>query len=87
MAVTLTDRTNAGNTYTSTLSAFITAFVELAATERALLRQGIDPPGGHFGGEVGDIQEHLRDLRHPVYAISPHIPRLSDRVTARAAQL
>jgi hypothetical protein len=47
MTVTTTDRTTAGNAYASALTALISTYVTLAATERALLRGAIDPPGGH----------------------------------------
>jgi hypothetical protein len=85
MAVNVTDRANAGTAYASALSTFISAYVELAATERALLRYGTNPPGGQFGAELGDIDLTL--LRHPLYAPAPDQPRLVDRVAARAAQL
>lgn len=82
---TTSDRATAGAAYTTALAALVTAYVELAATERALLRQGIDPTGGHFGAELSDI--NLIPFRHPVYAPHPDQPRLGDQVTARAAQL
>jgi hypothetical protein len=87
MPVTITDRTTAGNAYTSALTTLLNAYIELAATERALVRQGIDPPGGRFGAELGDLADDLFLLRHPVYALTPNQPRLGDRVTTRAAQL
>jgi hypothetical protein len=82
---TVSDRATAGAAYTSALDTLLTAYVELNATERALLRQGIDPPGGHFGTELGDID--LRAFRHLVYAPVVDQQRLEDRVTTRAAQL
>lgn len=85
MTVTSTDRTNAGNAYAAALSTFISAYIELAATERALLRDGTDPAGGRFGTEMSDINLIL--FRHPVYAPTPDQPRFGDRIAARAAQL
>jgi hypothetical protein len=85
MAVTTTDRTNAGNTYASALSALINAYVELAATERALRRQGTAYTGGSFGAEQAAID--LIPWRHPQFAPTPDAQRLEDLVKARLAQL
>jgi hypothetical protein len=85
MTVSLTDRTTAGNAYAAALSTFITTYVELAATERALRRQGADSPGGRFGSETGLID--LIPFRHPQFAPKPDAPRLEDQIQARLIQL
>jgi hypothetical protein len=87
MTVTTTDRTTAGNAYATALTALIAAYVTLAATERALLRGAIDPPGGRFGAEVGDVGVALRLFRHPVYALSPEQSSLESKITAAEAAL
>ena len=85
MSVTTTDRTNAGNTYAAALSALITAYVELAATERGLRRQGTDFSGGSFGAELATI--NLTPFKHSQFAPTADTSRLEDLVQARLVQL
>jgi hypothetical protein len=87
MTVTTANRTTAGNAYATALTALVSAYVSLAAEERALLRGAIDPPGGRFGAEVGDVGHALRLFRHPVYALSPEQPSLESLINAAAAAL
>ena len=84
MPVNTANRDTAGADYAAKLSAFVAAYVELAATERALESQGIDCSGGrlhHCGGV------DLIPFRHPKFAPRPDAPRLEDQIQARLAKL
>lgn len=86
MSVSLSDKNAAGATYTSAAAAFIAAYVDLAAKERALDREGIlMDAGGRFGSETGSVE--LVPLRHPRFAPHIDVPRLEDQIQAALATL
>jgi hypothetical protein len=86
MSVTLSDRNAAGAVYTSAAAAFIAAYVDLAAKERACDRLGIAlDAGGRFGSETGAVD--LIPLRHPRFAPHIDLPRLEDQIQTALAAL
>jgi hypothetical protein len=80
MPVSQTDRTNAGNAYSTALDAFVTAFVELYAIDQ-LLRSA-----GSFSTTSCDT-DALILFRHPQFAPNAGNPRVSDRIRTRMDQL
>jgi hypothetical protein len=87
MAVTTTDRTNAGSAYATALTNVVNAYVELAATERALVAQKTEFTGGKLGAETATIAADLVFFRHPQFAPTFPNQRLEDAIKARLAQL
>jgi hypothetical protein len=87
MSVSLSDRATAGATYAAAFAAMLTAYVDLAAKELALDREGIALDGGRFGGSTNNLEGNLYPWRHPQFAPTVDKDRLTDLIMARLAQL